>query len=100
RLEATGMQLVRLKPGSKIPVSQKGWQNASPKAAEFLPGENVGVQLGSKSGHIVDIDLDIPEARALAGLECFFGHLPAFRRTSLPPDEPGHRLVVCRDAPD
>ena len=100
RYEAVGFQAVRLKAGSKTPISHKGWQNSAPKASEFLPNENVGIQLGSKSGHLVDIDLDIAEARALAGLECFFGHLPAFRRTSLPPDEPGHRLVVCRDAPD
>jgi hypothetical protein len=100
RYETVNFQLVRLKPGAKTPISKKGWQNAAPKASEFLPNENVGVQLGSKSGYLVDIDLDIPEARALAGLKCFFGHLPAFRRSSLPPDEPGHRLVVCRDAPD
>jgi hypothetical protein len=92
RYEMVNFQLVRLKAGGKTPISQKGWQNAAPKASEFLRDENVGVQLGSKSGHLVDIDLDIPEARALAGLKCFFGHLPAFRRSSLPPDEPGHRL--------
>lgn len=95
-----GMRLVRLKPGTKQPLSEKGWQNAAPTAAQFLPNENVGVQLGEKSGHIVDIDLDIPQARALSGLECFFGHLPSFRRASLPENAPGHRLVICRDAPD
>jgi hypothetical protein len=79
RYETVNFQLVRLKAGGKTPISQKGWQNSAPKAREFLPNENVGVQLGSKSGHLVDIDLDIPEARALAGLKCFFSHLPAFR---------------------
>ncbi|MFN3960569.1 MAG: bifunctional DNA primase/polymerase [Parvularculaceae bacterium] len=95
-----GFRLVRLRAGEKRPVSEKGWQNAEPAPHEFLPGENIGVQLGAKSGHIVDIDLDIPQARALSGLGCFFGHLPSFRRASLPPDAPGHRLVICKDAPD
>jgi len=95
-----GMTLVRLKPNSKEPVSKKGWQNSSPKAAEFRSGENIGVQLGGKSGHLVDLDFDIPEARALSGLPCFFGSLPYFSRRSLAPGEPGHRLVRCPDAPD
>jgi len=95
-----GFRLVQLKPGSKQPLSEKGWQNATPDARDFEGGKNIGVQLGAKSGHLVDIDLDIPQARALAGMECFFGHLPSFRRASLPAGEPGHRLVVCRDAPD
>lgn len=95
-----GFRLVQLKPGGKQPVSEKGWQNASPAGRDFEGGKNLGVQLGAKSGHLVDIDLDCEEARHLAELECFFGHLPAFRRASLPAHAPGHRLVVCRDAPD
>lgn len=95
-----GFRLVQLKPGSKQPVSEKGWQNANPAGREFEGGKNIGVQLGAKSGHLVDLDLDCEEARHLAGLECFFGHLPAFRRASLPTSAPGHRLVVCDDAPD
>lgn len=94
-----GFRLVRLKPGSKVPYGQ-AWQNAQPQPHVFEPGDNIGVQLGVKSGHLVDIDFDIPEARKLAGLTCFFGHLPSFGRLSLPLDAPGHRLVVCRDAPD
>ena len=96
---AKGLQLVRLRPGIKRPVSG-AWQNARPRAEEFRPGENIGVQLGAKSGHLVDLDFDIPEARALSGLPCFFGHLLSFRRTSAPPNAPGHRLVICEDAPD
>jgi len=95
-----GFRLVQLKPGSKQPLSEKGWQNATPAARDFEGGKNIGVQLGAKSGHLVDIDLDIPQARALAGMECFFGHLPSFRRSSLAANAPGHRLVVCHDAPD
>lgn len=95
-----GLRLVRLEPNKKIPISEKGWQNSSPAAQDFLPEENVGVQLGAKSGHLVDIDLDIPQSRRLAGMGCFFGHLPYFRRESLPVEQPGHRLVVCEDAPD
>jgi hypothetical protein len=95
-----GMTLVRLKPNSKEPVSAKGWQNSSPKAAEFSAGENIGVQLGAKSGRLVDLDFDIREAAALGSLPCFFGDLPYFSRRSRPIGEPGHRLVRCSDAPD
>lgn len=96
---AKGLQLVRLAPGIKRPVSD-AWQNAKPRAEDFRPDENIGVQLGAKSGYLVDLDFDIPEARALSGLPCFFGHLLSFRRTSAPADAPGHRVVICVDAPD
>lgn len=95
-----GWKLVRLKPGGKAPISVKGWQNADPDYRDFEEHENIGVQLGAKSGHLVDIDLDCPEARELAGLPCFIGHLPAFGRASLPRHALGHRLVICPDAPD
>ncbi len=97
-LRQRGFRLVRLKPGQKIPFSL-AWQNADPAPDQFTDQDNLGVQLGQKSGHLVDIDLDIREARELAGLPCFFGHLPSFRRASLPADAPGHRLVICEDAP-
>jgi hypothetical protein len=94
-----GMRLVRLKPGTKVPVS-KAWQNAEPRASDFGPHDNIGVQLGARSGGLVDLDFDNPFARALSGLNCFFNHAPAFRRKSLAPNEPGHRLVFCPDAPN
>lgn len=100
RYIGAGLRLVVLRPDTKKPVSARGWQNAAPEPQAFHGGHNVGVQLGAKSGHIVDIDLDCEEARRLAGLPCFFGHLPSFRRESLPADAPGHRLVLCVDAPD
>lgn len=98
--EHLGWKYVRLQPGKKVPISEKGWQNADPDCAHFLPGENIGVQLGERSGGLVDIDLDCAQARELAGLPCFFGHLPAFGRASLPRHALGHRLVICPDAPN
>lgn len=98
--QASGWKLVRLQRDTKVPHSEKGWQNASPDCAEFRDGSNVGVQLGAKSGHLVDIDLDCKEARELAGLGCFFGQCPAFGRASLPRNALGHRLVNCPDAPN
>ena len=94
-----GFRLVKLKPRSKEPYG-KAWQNAQPRPENFGLDDNIGVQLGEKSGHLVDIDFDIPEARHLASHSCFFGHLPSFGRSSLPANAPGHLLVVCRDAPD
>lgn len=94
-----GFRLVKLRPGSKVPASG-AWQNSRPVANDFRDGDNIGVQLGAKSGHLVDVDFDIPEARALSGLPCLFGHLLSFRRSSAPIGAPGHRLVICEDAPD
>lgn len=94
-----GYRLVRIKPFQKVPYSQ-AWQNAEPKPEHFASNDNIGVLLGAKSNGLVDLDFDIPQARALSGLTCFFGHLPSFRRSSLPVDMPGHRLLICKDAPD
>ena len=96
---AEGLHLVVVRERSKVPLS-KAWQNAEPKPEHFGAVSNIGVLVGEKSGHLIDLDLDVPEARALSGHDCFFGGLPAFRRTSASPSEPGHRLLRCPDAPN
>lgn len=93
-----GFQLVRLKPGTKEPISGKGWQNSCPSPSDFVQGEGIGVQLGSKSDNIVDIDLDCDEARQLAHL--LLPKAVGFRRESLPPSAPGHLLYRCPDIPE
>lgn len=97
--EARGWHPIRVKPKSKAPV-EPGWQNSHPTAADFRSDDNVGIMFGTKSGNVVDLDFDCPQARFLSRLKCFFGDLPSFRRQGLPEDQPGHRLVICRDAPD
>lgn len=58
------------------------------------PG-NVGLLLGSASGGLVDIDLDAPEAQAVAGV--LLPATPAmFGRAGKPRS---HRLYVCADTP-
>lgn len=94
-----GWRLAKLQPGGKRPASGKGWQHASPGWTVFAEPCNIGVQLGERSGHLVDLDLDCEEARELAGLPCLFGDAPSFGRSSFPADAPGHRLVICSDAP-
>ena len=94
-----GWRLVRLNRRGKTPFTQ-AWQNANPKATDFRSGENIGVQLGTRSAGVVDLDFDTAWARRLSGLNCFFGRAPAFGRTSQPATEPGHRLVICPDAPN
>lgn len=98
--DSIGWRLIRLKENEKVPLSEKGWQNAEPAPESFEPHMNIGVQLGGKSGGLVDIDLDCPQARELAGLPCFFGNLPSFGRSSLPGHALGHRVVYCPDAPN
>ena len=94
-----GLALVVVKPNSKAATS-KAWQNGDAKPEQFNAADNIAFRPGSASGHIVDLDFDVEQARALSGAPCFFGHAPSFRRTSLPPDRPGHRLVICTDAPN
>lgn len=99
KYKAKSFALVVVKPNSKIAAS-KAWQNTDAKPEHFAAADNIAFRPGVASGHIVDLDFDIEQARALSGAACFFGHAPSFRRTSLSADRPGHRLVICRDAPD
>lgn len=56
----------------RMPVRiAKLWQNAEPKPEHFAPNDNIGVLLGAKSNGLLDLDFDIPQARALSGLHCF-----------------------------
>jgi hypothetical protein len=91
--------LTRVRPGSKGPY-EKGWQNRDPGPEDFQTEDNIGVQLGAKSGGLVDLDFDSSESRALADLSCFFGGAPSFGREILCGSGLGHRLLICRDAPD
>lgn len=69
RYLARGWQPVPVYPRTKKPVG-KDWQNRRlrpedlPK--EFADGRNIGLLLGNPSGGLTDVDLDWPEARALA----------------------------------
>ena len=69
RYTALGWRIVPVPPGKKGPVRQ-GWQHLR-ITEEGLPqhfsnDENIGVLTGKPSGGLVDVDLDSPEARALA----------------------------------
>jgi len=89
---------VPIPAGKKGPV-RKGWERLRPNA-EDLPalfaGEgNLGLLLGAPSGGLVDVDLDSPEARALADV-----FLPAtglvHGRASAPRS---HRWYACDPPP-
>ena len=83
---------------SKSPAL-KGWQNldlTEPELPKFFNGkqQNIGVILGKKSGNLVDVDLDSPEAIKLA--DWFLPKTYAiFGRNSKPRS---HRLYYCADA--
>ena len=89
-----GWRVVPIPRGQKRPA-MSGWQNFE-ATVEAVPrlfggGENVGVLLGPRSADLVDIDLDCPEALALADL-----YLPQtgaeFGRKSNPRS---HRLFIA-----
>lgn len=88
-----GWAVVPIPPGRKGPCIPE-WEKRQFAAADFAAGDNVGVKQGVASGGIVDVDLDCPEALALADL-----YLPTtraeFGRASKPRS---HRLYVAADA--
>ncbi len=90
-----------------VPFGTKGakstaWQNSDPKPDVFRKGaHNIGVQLGLKSGGLIDIDLDCPQAMLLA--DQFFPELTDAAFGRLRQDGThvlGHRLVMCPDIPE
>ncbi len=69
RYLARGWVPVPILRGEKGPHFE-GWPIFRPKEAElpryFPPGSNIGLLLGERSGGLVDVDLDSPEAIAIA----------------------------------
>ncbi|MGH7114255.1 MAG: PriCT-2 domain-containing protein [Stellaceae bacterium] len=88
-----GWALVPIPAGQKE-TYDKGWPARAYVAADFQIGDNVAVMLGPRSGELVDVDLDCPEALALADL-----YLPKtgaeFGRASKPRS---HRLFISPGA--
>lgn len=61
-------ETIRVKPVGKAPAGGKGWPDRLDEPEDFRPEDNVGVKLGTYSGGLTDVDLDCPEAIALAPL--------------------------------
>src|SRR5215469_12680089 len=86
-----------------IPASEKGpripgWQKLNLETDDlprYFESEcNIGVAFGPMSEHLVDVDLDCPEALALADL-----YLPSTRAEFGRPTKPrSHRLYVAHGA--
>lgn len=58
---ARGWRVVRVPAGSKGP-RDPDWPDRVYQPEDFEPGDNIGIVLGSRSGGLVDVDLDAPEA--------------------------------------
>lgn len=56
-----GWSVIPIPRGSKAPTI-KDWVNTTFGVGDFPADSNVGVRLGEPSGHLVDVDLDCPEA--------------------------------------
>ena len=50
----------------KVPNCGGDWGNYQTKLDDFTPESNIGALLGPRSDHLTDVDLDWPEAAALA----------------------------------
>jgi hypothetical protein len=92
-----GWQPLPLRPGDKRPVDRK-WQTLKITATNagryFAQEGNIGVQLGSRSGGLVDVDLDCPEAVALA--DALLSSTPAiFGRRSKPKSHRLYKTDLC-----
>ncbi|HPF23424.1 MAG TPA: phage/plasmid primase, P4 family [Hyphomonas sp.] len=85
-----GWHLVRVRLGTKKPQAS-GWPDLPPAPLAGVSNANVGCIFGARSGGIVDIDLDCPEARHMA--EVFLDGHPGWRRASSP--LASHRLTHC-----
>ena len=89
-----GWRVIPIPPRSKNP-GRPGWDKERWEESDLPPlfaqGQNVGVLMGEPSGHLVDVDIDRPEALMLANK-----YLPptdaTFGRESNPAS---HRLYVC-----
>jgi hypothetical protein len=88
-----GYQPVPIKEGEKRP-RDKAWQSLDITEANvkdyFEPFDNIGLQLGDRSGGLTDVDLDCPEALDLADVllpttEAVFGRPTKLR---------SHRLYI------
>ena len=88
-----GWALVPVPAGRKGTIA-KDWQIRAFDPADFPAGGNVAVILGPRSGELVDIDLDCPEALGLADL-----YLPQTGAEFGRPSKPrSHRLFVSTGA--
>jgi hypothetical protein len=65
RYLAEGWSVIPIPRGEKGP-RVPGWQNTAFTEEDFGADDNIGVRLGEPSGHLIDIDLDAPEAVAAA----------------------------------
>ena len=83
------------KRGNKEPVTGWSWKKRHLTPTDLSTyfdkdQHNVLVVLGNDSGNLTDIDLDWPEAAAVADL--IFNDLPSFGRSGKPRS---HRLAIC-----
>lgn len=62
-----GFKCLPIEAGAKV-IRIKGWQERSFTKEDFKGLANIGIQLGSVSNNLVDIDLDNPVARKIAKL--------------------------------
>ncbi|MCK5941510.1 MAG: bifunctional DNA primase/polymerase, partial [Planctomycetes bacterium] len=88
---------IPVNPRSKQPIG-KGWQKQRPSEDDidttFPSGCNIGVLLGAASRHLVDVDLDCPQAVAAADL-----FMPPTGMTTGRPGAPGsHRFYLAPGA--
>jgi hypothetical protein len=91
---ARGWRPIVVNALKKNPKSS-AWQNSEPRPENFGAADNIGLDMG-RCPALVDVDLDIPQARELAQHRLLFGDLPAFGRQG---QTPGHRFVLCTDKP-
>lgn len=88
-----GWEPLRLPPMEKRPKGPwkepRKWANAEIIDA-FSGNANIGIALGPRSGGLIDIDFDCPEAAGFGGI--LLADLPAFGRIGSPAS---HRVANC-----
>ena len=90
---ARGWAIVPLAPNAKSAIGVS-WQTIVFRAEDVEPGDNLGLKTGPPSGGLVDVDLDAPEAVAVAD-----ALLPPTAMIHGRPGKPrSHRWYLCPKA--
>jgi hypothetical protein len=91
-----GVCVIPVPSGEKSP-GRRGWEDLRITAEDipsyFTNGQNVGVHTGEPSGWLVDVDLDTPEARKIAGR-----FLPATLTSGRPSSPDSHWWYYAENA--
>jgi hypothetical protein len=94
---SVGCEIVWLEKGEKTPKGERNlrWPVRTYGPEDYRPGDNIGIKCGARSGNLVCLDIDLPEALAFVHL------LPPTGAVEGRKGKPGsHRYYRLTDIPE